>query len=94
MAFLFKSKKSHERSVASREGHHTPTHPPVSRAQNEKNGLQHRGTPTGSLTSLDNDGANNSPERGHPRRGASIDQIPQGENPVSEEPTEKDEGDK
>ncbi|CAG9940768.1 unnamed protein product [Clonostachys rosea f. rosea IK726] len=81
MAFLFGKKKSHERSVASREGHHTPTHPPVSRNQNEKSGLQHRGTPTGSLTSLDNDGANNSPDRGHPRRGASVDQIPPSENP-------------
>ncbi|KUI59872.1 Tip elongation aberrant protein 1 [Cytospora mali] len=70
MAFLFKSKKNHERSVGgSRDGINSSQgsmQSPDSRARiaREEKGATHRATPTGSLNSLDNDGSNASPEQG------------------------------
>jgi hypothetical protein len=51
--------------------------------RDEKIAAQQRSTPTGSLNSLDNDGMPGSPERGHGRRGGSLDQTLPGENGVS-----------
>lgn len=75
MAFLFKSKKNQDRSLASRDG------PPssgssapgvASRIRDEKGS---RSTPTGSLNSLDNDGSAGSPDQGYGRqRGQSLEQ--------------------
>ena len=50
----------------------------------EKNALQHRATPTGSLNSLENDGSTGSPDQAHSRRGGSVDQPSQASDlPVS-----------
>lgn len=57
-------------------------------AREEKGVMQHRATPTGSLNSLDNDGPTAaagpvSPDRGHGRRGGSVDQTQLGDGAVS-----------
>ncbi len=81
MAFLFKSKKNHDRALQSREG------PPGSQtslqgasarvARNDKGSLE-RSTPTGSLNSVDNDGSLGSPDQPYGRqRGQSVDQQQQ-----------------
>ncbi|KAF5985944.1 cell polarity tea1p [Fusarium coicis] len=79
MAFLFKSKKHTERSQpASRDAGSGSqgSIQSVSARTAEKNSLQHRATPTGSLNSIDNEGSNGSPDHshGHGRRGGSADQ--------------------
>ncbi|CCT70262.1 related to cell polarity protein tea1p [Fusarium fujikuroi] len=81
MAFLFKSKKHPERSQpASRDAGSGSqgSIQSVSARTAEKNSLQHRATPTGSLNSIDNEGSNGSPDHGHGhghgRRGGSADQ--------------------
>ncbi|KAJ3522431.1 hypothetical protein NM208_g12862 [Fusarium decemcellulare] len=76
MAFLFKSKKHPERAPASREagsGSQGSIQSASARVA-EKNAVQHRATPTGSLNSIDNEGSNGSPDHGHGRRGGSADQ--------------------
>ncbi|ROV93237.1 hypothetical protein VPNG_09540 [Cytospora leucostoma] len=90
MAFLFKSKKTHERSVGgSRDGTNGSQgsmQSPDSRARvvREEKGATHRATPTGSLTSLENDGSNASPDQpfnpGPLRRAPTGDPPPQGAN--------------
>lgn len=90
MAFLFKSKKTHERSVGgSRDGTNGSQgsmQSPDSRARivREEKGATHRATPTGSLTSLENDGSNASPDQpfnpGPLRRAPTGDPPPQGPN--------------
>ncbi|KAF5721652.1 Tip elongation aberrant 1 [Fusarium mundagurra] len=83
MAFLFKSKKHPERSqpVSRDAGSGSQgSIQSVSARAAEKNSLQHRATPTGSLNSIDNEGSNGSPDHshghghGHGRRGGSADQ--------------------
>ncbi|EAA36526.3 hypothetical protein GE21DRAFT_2107 [Neurospora crassa] len=72
MAFLFKSKKNHDRGPGSRDGIPGPgsassTQSATARVRDEKGS---RSTPTGSLNSLDNDGSVGSPEQqnyGRPR---------------------------
>ncbi|KAK7419538.1 Negative regulator of mitotic exit [Neonectria punicea] len=81
MAFLFKSKKHPERALASREansnsGSQGSIQSATARVA-EKNALQHRATPTGSLNSIDNDGSTGSPDQGHTRRAGSADQVAQ-----------------
>lgn len=75
MAFLFKSKKSQERALASRDGNsgsQGSIHSAGARMpKDDKN--QQRGTPTGSLNSFDNDGSAGSPDQGHHRRGGSVE---------------------
>ncbi|KAI8682995.1 hypothetical protein LRP88_05036 [Fusarium phalaenopsidis] len=80
MAFLFKSKKHPEKAPASREagsGSQGSIQSASARVA-EKNAVQHRATPTGSLHSLENEGSNGSPDHGpghgHGRRGGSADQ--------------------
>lgn len=90
MAFLFKSKKHPEKAPASREagsGSQGSIQSASARVA-EKNAVQHRATPTGSLHSLENEGSNGSPDHGpghgHGRRGGSADQpVQTGEVPVS-----------
>ncbi|CAM1502107.1 Fc.00g040910.m01.CDS01 [Cosmosporella sp. VM-42] len=83
MAFLFKSKKHQERAMAGREGSGSQGSQGSIQSANartaEKNALQHRATPTGSLNSLDNDGSTTgSPDQAaHGRRGGSVDQTSQ-----------------
>ncbi|KAH6973558.1 hypothetical protein BKA56DRAFT_491586 [Ilyonectria sp. MPI-CAGE-AT-0026] len=81
MAFLFKSKKHPERNLASRDansnsGSQGSIQSATARVA-EKNALQHRATPTGSLNSIDNDGSTGSPDQGHTRRAGSADQTAQ-----------------
>ncbi|KAK3355323.1 LOW QUALITY PROTEIN: hypothetical protein B0H65DRAFT_554785 [Neurospora tetraspora] len=70
MAFLFKSKKNHDRGPGSRDGppgSASSTQSATARVRDEKGS---RSTPTGSLNSLDNDGSVGSPEQqnyGRPR---------------------------
>ena len=71
MAFLFKSKKNHDRGLGSRDGPASgsvsSTQSATARVRDEKGS---RSTPTGSLNSLDNDGSVGSPEQqnyGRPR---------------------------
>ncbi|KAK4181390.1 putative Tip elongation aberrant protein 1 [Triangularia setosa] len=75
MAFLFKSKKSHDRSLASRDGSQgsgSGMGGAAARVRDEKGS---RSTPTGSLTSLDVDGSIGSPDQSYARqRGQSLDQ--------------------
>ncbi|KAK4200592.1 putative Tip elongation aberrant protein 1 [Triangularia verruculosa] len=75
MAFLFKSKKSHDRSLASRDGSQgsgSGMGGAAARVRDEKGS---RSTPTGSLTSLDVDGSVGSPDQAYARqRGQSLDQ--------------------
>ncbi|KAH7176561.1 hypothetical protein EDB81DRAFT_897866 [Dactylonectria macrodidyma] len=81
MAFLFKSKKHPERSLASRDAHsNSGSQGSIQSATSrvaEKNALQHRATPTGSLNSIENDASTGSPEQGHTRRAGSADQTAQ-----------------
>ncbi|PHH88094.1 hypothetical protein CDD83_7976 [Cordyceps sp. RAO-2017] len=79
MAFLFKSKKSQDRALASRDGNSAAQTPvqPARIARDEKTAAQQRATPTGSLNSLENDAAAASPEQGHGRRGGSVDTTQQ-----------------
>lgn len=87
MAFLFKSKKSQDRAFASRDGNTASQNaspgPGTRLPRDEKSALQQRSTPTGSLTSLDKDGSDASPGRGHGRRGGSADTTQQSDLPVS-----------
>ena len=78
MAFLFKSKKGQDRALASRDGHSGSQSSiqsgGVRAGSLDKNPSQARATPTGSMTSTENDGTNGgSPEQGH-QRGTSTDQ--------------------
>ena len=78
MSFLFKSKKSQDRALASRDGNtgsQGSVHSASGRGPRDEKGA--RSTPTGSLNSLENDGMPGSPDRGHGRRGGSIDQTQQ-----------------
>ncbi|KAL2129625.1 hypothetical protein VTI74DRAFT_7525 [Chaetomium olivicolor] len=82
MAFLFKSKKHHDRGLTSREGpqgHGSAMGNHAARVRDEKGS---RSTPTGSLNSVDNDGSMGSPEQYARQRGQSLDQqqqtVPQG----------------
>uniref|UniRef100_A0A0D2XGQ2 Tip elongation aberrant protein 1 n=1 Tax=Fusarium oxysporum (strain Fo5176) TaxID=660025 RepID=A0A0D2XGQ2_FUSOF len=83
MAFLFKSKKHPERSQPASRDAGSGSQGSIQSASArtaEKNSLQHRATPTGSLNSIDNEGSNGSPDHshghghGHGRRGGSADQ--------------------
>ena len=82
MAFLFKSKKSQDRAdrgLSSRDGTSGSQGSIQSAgarlARDDKNAA-HRATPTGSLASLDNDGAGTgSPEQAQARRGGSLEQT-------------------
>lgn len=75
MAFLFKSKKSQDRALSSRDGNsgsQGSIQSASSRiARDEKNAAQ-RATPTGSLNSVDEVGTG-SPEQA--RRGGSLEQV-------------------
>ena len=81
MAFLFKSKKSQDRALSSRDGNSSShvTSASVRLARDEKNVAQ-RATPTGSLNSMDELG-NGSPDQ--IRRGGSLDQMQSSDLPVS-----------
>jgi hypothetical protein len=77
MAFLFKSKKSQDRALASRDGGSQGSIQSGSaRAVRDEKAAMQRATPTGSLNSIDNDGSG-SPDQGYGRRGPSVDQGPQ-----------------
>ncbi|KAJ6443987.1 kelch-domain-containing protein [Purpureocillium lavendulum] len=90
MAFLFKSKKSQDRALSSRDGNsgsQGSIQSASSRmARDEKNALAQRSTPTGSLNSLDNDGSVGSPDRGHGRRGGSVDNTQASDLPLRNGP--------
>ncbi|UNI24199.1 Negative regulator of mitotic exit [Purpureocillium takamizusanense] len=90
MAFLFKSKKSQDRALSSRDGNsgsQGSIQSASSRmARDEKGALAQRSTPTGSLTSLDNDGSVGSPDRGHGRRGGSVDNTQPSDLPLRNGP--------
>lgn len=76
MAFLFKSKKSQERQLSSRDGT-SGSQGSIQSASariGDKAAAQ-RATPTGSLNSIDNDAITGSPEQMQARRGGSLDQI-------------------
>lgn len=95
MAFLFKSKKHQDRALAGgREGMNGSQgsmNSPDARARvtrDEKGGVMHRSTPTGSVNSIDNEGSNASPDQfshgplrraqtGDPPSTASSDVPPQ-----------------
>lgn len=82
MAFLFKSsKKNHDRALANRDGNAGSQSSQGSiqgpGARGPRGEKEHRATPTGSLNSLENDGTPSSPDRGHARRGGSVDQTQQ-----------------
>lgn len=86
MAFLFKSKKNQnqDRALSSRDGNATPQGTIQQAAgrlpRDEKSA--HRGTPTGSLNSIENDlVASNSP--GHVRQNGSLDQTSQPTNDLA-----------
>ncbi|XP_044721653.1 kelch motif domain-containing protein [Hirsutella rhossiliensis] len=85
MAFLFKSKKSQDRALASRDGNTASQGATQSAGtrlvRDEKSVPQQRSTPTGSLTSLDKDGSDTSPGPGHGRRGGSADTTQQSDLP-------------
>ncbi|KAJ2901845.1 hypothetical protein MKZ38_001324 [Zalerion maritima] len=67
MAFLFKSKKNQERVLASRDG--PPVQQtPASRLVREEKQPPQRSTPTGSVTSIDNENGTPSPDQ-YARRG-------------------------
>ncbi|EFY97062.1 Kelch repeat protein [Metarhizium robertsii] len=76
MAFLFKSKKSQDRALSSRDGNsgsQGSIQSTSSRlARDEKNAAAQRATPTGSLNSVDENGTS-SPEQ--LRRGGSLEQT-------------------
>ncbi|KAK4682265.1 Negative regulator of mitotic exit [Podospora pseudoanserina] len=75
MAFLFKSKKSHDRSLASRDGSQGSASGMGGAAARVRDEKGSRSTPTGSLTSLDVDGSIGSPDQSYARqRGQSLDQ--------------------
>ncbi|KAF4984203.1 hypothetical protein FZEAL_543 [Fusarium zealandicum] len=83
MAFLFKSKKHPEKVPANRDagsGSQGSIQSASARVA-EKNTVQHRATPTGSLNSIEHEGSNGSPDQGqgygHGRRGGSADQPTQ-----------------
>lgn len=75
MAFLFKSKKNHDRALSSRDGNSGSQGSIQSAgariARDDKNAV-HRATPTGSLNSVD-EIATGSPEQ--IRRGGSLEQV-------------------
>ncbi|POR32568.1 Tip elongation aberrant protein 1 [Tolypocladium paradoxum] len=88
MAFLFKSKKSQDRALASRDGNSGSQGSIQSTGarvpRDEKAALQQRSTPTGSLNSLENDGsAAGSPDQGQARRGGSVDNTQLSDLPAS-----------
>lgn len=86
MAFLFKSKKHQERALGGRDGHSgSQSSIQSNSARNaDKNALQHRATPTGSLNSLENESTTGSPDQPPSRRGGSVDQASQSSDlPVS-----------
>jgi hypothetical protein len=102
MSFLSKFKKNQDRQLASREGN-SGSQGSIQSASSrvgkeEKSQTHHRGTPTGSMHSLDNDASVASPDNGpgpaigHGRRGGSLDQTQQqaggSDLPVSIEKTE------
>ncbi|KAF4967402.1 hypothetical protein FSARC_5042 [Fusarium sarcochroum] len=87
MAFLFKSKKHPERAQPASRDAGSGSQGSIQSASArvaDKNPLQHRATPTGSLNSIENEGSNGSPDHGpgpqhahahgHGRRGGSADQ--------------------
>ncbi|KJZ74801.1 hypothetical protein HIM_05918 [Hirsutella minnesotensis 3608] len=86
MAFLFKSKKSQDRALSSRDGNsgsQGSIQSVGSRAtRDEKSATQQRATPTGSLNSLDKDGSEVSASQGHGRRGGSVDVNQQSDLPL------------
>lgn len=87
MSFLFKSKKTQDRALASRDGN-SGSQSSLQGAgargpRDEKAAGPARATPTGSLNSLDNEGIPASPERANPRRGGSLDQNQPSDLPVS-----------
>ncbi|KND87354.1 Tip elongation aberrant protein 1 [Tolypocladium ophioglossoides CBS 100239] len=93
MAFLFKSKKSQDRALASRDGNSGSQGSIQSTGaripRDEKAALQQRSTPTGSLNSLENDGsAAGSPDQGQglARRGGSVDNTQQSDLPLRNGP--------
>ncbi|KAK5994972.1 Tip elongation aberrant protein 1 [Cladobotryum mycophilum] len=80
MAFLFKSKKSQDRALSSRDGSsgsqgsiQNAAARSVAVAREERAPVQQRGTPTGSMNSMDADIHPTSPDKGHARRGGSVD---------------------
>ncbi|KAI1824382.1 hypothetical protein F4861DRAFT_506640 [Xylaria intraflava] len=75
MAFLFKSKKNQDRNISSRDGPPGGVQSPVGRmARDEKHS---RGTPTGSLHSLDESGGSPDVEKYAARRAAQQEQSQQ-----------------
>ncbi|PFH56792.1 hypothetical protein XA68_15975 [Ophiocordyceps unilateralis] len=86
MAFLFKSKKSQDRALSSRDGNSgsqgsvqtVGTRTP----RDEKSAVAQRSTPTGSLNSIDHDASAASPDQGHARRGGSVDTTQQSDLPL------------
>ncbi|KAK0703583.1 hypothetical protein B0T26DRAFT_506198 [Lasiosphaeria miniovina] len=89
MAFFFKSKKSQDRALASRDGapgSGSSVQSAASRVRDEK---ASRSTPTGSLNSLDNDGSMGSPDGGQGysrQRGQSLEQPQQTTPPQLQQP--------
>lgn len=87
MAFLFKSKKNQnqDRALSSRDGNATPQgtiQQAAGRLPRDEKTSAHRGTPTGSLNSIENDlVASNSP--GHVRQNGSLDQTSQPTNDLA-----------
>jgi hypothetical protein len=79
MAFLFKSKKHQERSLASRDGTGSQgsVQSQTARIAKEEKVAAQRSTPTGSLNSFGEDSVG-SPEQtyGGRQRGPSVDQAP------------------
>ncbi|KAG5992779.1 hypothetical protein E4U43_003680, partial [Claviceps pusilla] len=75
MAFLFKSKKSQDRALSSRDGHsgsQGSSQSAGARIPRDDKNIVQRATPTGSLASMDDIGAA-SPEQ--LRRGGSLEQM-------------------
>ena len=93
MAFLFKSKKGQDRALSSRDGNSGSQGSQGSIqstggrvVRDEKGQLGHRGTPTGSVNSIDYEPAG-TPEQqlGHRRGGGSLDHTQQASDlPVSQ----------
>lgn len=83
MSFLFKSKRTQDRTLASRDGNTGSQSSLQGAAAKGAAPGAARATPTGSLNSLDNDGVPASPERTNARRGGSLDQTQSSDLPVS-----------
>lgn len=74
---FFKSKKSQDRGLTSRDGAPPGSTSSLQGAAARVRDEKSRATPTGSLTSLDNDGSAGSPDQGFARRPGVADQAQQ-----------------